>query len=92
MKCRWRRFALFSALLLSAVLACVLALVAGGNGVALLPAGACHLLPAGIKLVTVTGEGAQWQVGLAWNPQAADAVRDRFIAMVCRKNVAIPPR
>ena len=29
MKCRWRRFALFSALLLSAVLACVLALVAG---------------------------------------------------------------
>ena len=29
MKCRWRRFALFSALLLSAVFACVLALVAG---------------------------------------------------------------
>jgi DNA-binding transcriptional LysR family regulator len=70
----------------------LLALVAAGNGVALLPAGACHLLPAGIKLVTVTGEGAQWQVGLAWNPQAADAVRDRFIAMVCRKNGEIPPR
>lgn len=29
MRCRWRRFALFSALLLSAVFACVLALVAG---------------------------------------------------------------
>ena len=29
MRCRWRRFALFSALLLGAVLACVLALVAG---------------------------------------------------------------
>lgn len=70
----------------------LLALVAGGNGVALLPAGACHLLPAGIKLITMTGEGARWQVGLAWNPQMADAVRDRFIAMVCRKNVAIPPR
>ncbi|MGQ4607501.1 LysR family transcriptional regulator [Raoultella ornithinolytica] len=70
----------------------LLALVAAGNGVALLPAGACHLLPAGIKLVTVTGEGTQWQVGLAWNPQVADAVRDRFIAMVCRKNGEIPPR
>ena len=70
----------------------LLALVAGGNGVALLPAGACHLLPAGITLVTVTGEGAQWQVGVAWNPQVVDAVRDRFIAMVCRKNGEIPPR
>ena len=70
----------------------LLALVAAGNGVALLPAGACHLLPAGITLVTVTGEGAQWQVGVAWNPQVVDAVRDRFIAMVCRKNGEIPPR
>ena len=70
----------------------LLALVAAGNGVALLPAGACHLLPVGITLVTVTGEGAQWQVGVAWNPQVVDAARDRFIAMVCRKNGEIPPR
>ncbi len=70
----------------------LMALIAAGNGVSLLPAGACHLLPAGIQLVTLTGEGARWQVGLAWNPQVADAVRDRFIAMVCRKNGEISPR
>ena len=36
MRCRWRRFALFSALLLSAVFACVLALVAGDMPIGLL--------------------------------------------------------
>ena len=35
MRCRWRRFALFSALLLSAVFACVLALVAGDMPISL---------------------------------------------------------
>ncbi|WP_434670030.1 LysR family transcriptional regulator [Klebsiella sp. B345] len=60
----------------------LLALIATGNGVSLLPAGACHLLPASVKLIPVTGELARWQVGLAWNPQVTDAVRDRFITMV----------
>lgn len=68
----------------------LLALIATGNGVALLPAGACHLLPAGVKLVTVAGECARWQVGLAWNPQVTNAIRDRFIAMVFQKSAEEP--
>ncbi len=42
----------------------LLALVAAGNGVALLPAGACHLLPAGITLVTVTGRARNGRLAL----------------------------
>lgn len=60
----------------------LLALVAAGNGIALLPSGASHIVPAGVTLVAVEGHSAQWQVGIAWNPLVQDVVRERFIDAV----------
>ncbi len=60
----------------------LLALVAAGNGVALLPAGVSHILPAGLRLIRLTGNYTRWQVGLAWNPAAQDLLRDNFVKMV----------
>ncbi len=60
----------------------LLALVAAGEGVALLPAGVSHILPAGVRLVALEGEHTTWQTGIAWNAQLNDPVRDRFLQMV----------
>lgn len=60
----------------------LLALVAAGSGVALLPAGVNHILPAGLKLVRPDGKYTQWQVGIAWNPERQDVLRDNFVMMV----------
>ncbi|MEC5318823.1 LysR family transcriptional regulator [Brenneria populi subsp. brevivirga] len=60
----------------------VLALVAAGNGVALLPAGAGHFLPTGVSLVTPEGKYTKWPIGIAWNPQIKDILRDNFLQIV----------
>ncbi|AIR62688.1 LysR family transcriptional regulator [Cedecea neteri] len=60
----------------------LLALVAAGEGVALLPAGVSHILPAGVRLVALEGKHTTWQTGIAWNAQLNDPVRDRFLQMV----------
>ncbi|WP_058910597.1 LysR family transcriptional regulator [Entomohabitans teleogrylli] len=57
----------------------LLALVAAGNGVALLPAGASHIVPSGVMLVPLEGQCTRWQVGIAWNPALENALRDNFI-------------
>nr|VUD32517.1 Uncharacterised protein [Raoultella sp. NCTC 9187] len=46
----------------------LLALIAGGNGIALLPASAGNFLPVGVKLVTL-GTQVIWNIGVAWNPK-----------------------
>lgn len=57
----------------------LLALVAAGIGVALLPQSIAFIAPAGVDILPLSGEQTQWQVGLAWNPQRPDALRDNFI-------------
>lgn len=60
----------------------LLARVAAGDGVALLPASVKHILPAGVRLLPLEGEHTHWQTGLAWNAQIKDPLRDKFLAMV----------
>ncbi|TQI79717.1 DNA-binding transcriptional LysR family regulator [Serratia fonticola] len=57
----------------------LLALVAAGVGAALLPQSIMYIAPAGIDILPLSGEQTAWQVGLAWNPQRADILRDNFI-------------
>ncbi|MFZ1874512.1 MAG: LysR family transcriptional regulator [Chania sp.] len=62
----------------------LLALVAAGIGVALLPNSIMHIAPVGIDILPLSGEQTEWQVGLAWNPQRPDALRDNFIEVALR--------
>lgn len=62
----------------------LLALVAAGIGVALLPQSIMYIAPAGIEVLPLSGEQTQWQVGLAWNPQRVDALRDNFIQVAAK--------
>lgn len=57
----------------------LLALVAAGVGVALLSHSITHIAPAGIDILPLSGEETEWQVGIAWDPQRTDALRDNFI-------------
>ncbi|CAI0862081.1 LysR family transcriptional regulator [Serratia ficaria] len=57
----------------------LLALVAAGIGVALLPQSVTHIVPAGIDMLPLSGEETEWQVGIAWDPQRPDALRDNFV-------------
>lgn len=57
----------------------LLALVAAGIGVALLPRSITHIVPTGIDILPLRGEWSEWPVGIAWNPQQPDALRDNFI-------------
>ncbi|MGG5839112.1 LysR family transcriptional regulator [Huaxiibacter chinensis] len=63
----------------------LLALVAARDGVALLPAGVIHILPAGVRLVALEGAHTTWQTGIVWDPLITDPLRDNFIKMVSGK-------
>ncbi|PVZ87109.1 LysR family transcriptional regulator [Serratia sp. S1B] len=62
----------------------LLALVAAGVGIALLPQSITYIAPAGVTILPLTGEQTQWQVGLAWAPQRPDTLRDNFIQLVLK--------
>lgn len=64
----------------------LLALVAAGNGVALLPAGVSHFLPTGVSLIKLEGKNIMWSIGIAWNPHIKDILRDNFLEMITSKN------
>ncbi|CAM8679513.1 LysR family transcriptional regulator [Kluyvera sp. M-M157-B] len=60
----------------------LLALIAGGNGVAILPASVRHFLPAGVTTRSLPGTQTNWQIGTAWNPRRDNTFRDAFLQIV----------
>ena len=60
----------------------LLALIAGGNGLALLPASVENFLPVGVKLITLWGKQIIWNIGVAWNPKIDNQMRDEFLQIV----------
>jgi len=63
----------------------LLALVAAGGGVALLPESVAHILPAGVMLVPLEGKHTVWQTGIAWNARIKDPVRDNFLNIMATR-------
>lgn len=68
----------------------LLALVAGGNGIAFLPESVQHFLPAGVKLLIPPENQIRWDIGVAWNAKIKSAGRDDFLQFVVRSNAKKP--
>ncbi|MEI9482960.1 LysR family transcriptional regulator [Enterobacter cancerogenus] len=60
----------------------LLALIAGGNGVAFLPESVRHFLPAGVRLITPDLESLFWEICVAWNPKINNPYRDEFLRII----------
>lgn len=60
----------------------IVALVAAGIGVALLPESIVHIAPPELKILPLTGPATRWQVGIAWDARNEDVIRDNFVRMV----------
>ena len=60
----------------------LLALVAAGVGIALVPESAARISPAGTGIIPLHGPYTQWDVAMVWNTLKEDKLRDVFIAMV----------
>lgn len=65
----------------------LMALVAAGIGMAIVPLSTANISPASIGLIPLEGPYAAWEVGMIWNPALDDPLRDLFIALV-RKEAA----
>lgn len=60
----------------------LLALVAGGNGIALLPESVRHFLPAGVKLIIPPKKQIRWDIGVTWAHEIENRWRDDFLKIV----------
>lgn len=60
----------------------IVALIAAGIGIALLPQSVVHIAPPGLNIIPLTGDATSWQVGIAWDPLITDKVRDNFVQVV----------
>lgn len=60
----------------------IVALVIAGVGVALLPQSVTHIAPPGLAITPLTGSATGWEVGIAWNPDVTDVIRDNFVKLV----------
>lgn len=58
----------------------LLALVAAGIGVAIVPESAIHIAPEEITMIPLSGPYSAWDVGLVWNSACQNPIRDLFIA------------
>jgi len=60
----------------------LLALIAGENGVAFLPASISNILPAGVRLISPGVSQTCWRIGVAWDPKIANRLRDDFLQII----------
>ncbi len=64
----------------------LLALVAGKNGVAFVPAGISNILPAGVRLISPGTKQICWRIGVAWDHKINNRLRDDFLQVICDNN------
>lgn len=60
----------------------LVALVAAGIGNAILPRSVGFIAGKEVTLYPLSGPWSEWEISLVWNPEFADPIRDRFLAMV----------
>lgn len=60
----------------------VLAVVAAGVGIALVPASAINIAPLSVTITPIRHDAAVWRVGAAWNPARATPMVANFVAVV----------
>lgn len=64
----------------------LLALVASGNAVTLIPQSMQQFLPANVKLLIPEQNTVQWEIAMVWNPKINNDYRDNFIKIVNTQN------
>lgn len=64
----------------------LLALVASGNAVTLIPQSMQQFLPADVKLLIPEQNTVQWEIAMVWNPKINNDNRDNFIKIVNTQN------
>ncbi|HGY3715131.1 LysR family transcriptional regulator [Citrobacter sp. Res13-Sevr-PEB04-36] len=67
----------------------ILALVAGGNGVAFVPESVRHFLPAEVRLLMSVERQNRWNIGVVWNAKITSSRRDDFLRLVMARNTDI---
>ncbi|QLO84985.1 MULTISPECIES: LysR family transcriptional regulator [unclassified Citrobacter] len=67
----------------------LLALIAGGNGVAFLPASVRTFLPANVNLLMPMEKQIRWDIGVVWNPKIKNHRRDDFLRLVVAGDTSI---
>lgn len=60
----------------------LVALVAAGIGNAILPRSVGFIAGREVTLYPLFGPWSEWEISLVWNPECADPIRDRFLALV----------
>lgn len=60
----------------------LLALIAGENGVAFLPASISNILPTGVRLISPGVSQTCWCIGVAWDPKITNRRRDDFLQII----------
>lgn len=60
----------------------LLALVSADLGFTIVPSSARQIADDSVQFVALHGPAAEWDIGLIWNPQRADVVRDSFVEWV----------
>jgi DNA-binding transcriptional LysR family regulator len=63
----------------------LLALVAAGLGVAIVPQSAVFIAPEEVDIIPLSGDYTQWDIGIAWNPHYDNSIRDAFIQLVLQR-------